>query len=362
MNPNHKLGNPLPQKVAVVRSLPGLGDFLCIVPALRALRTALPEAEIALVGLPQVRDLVARFEEYIDRLIEFSGYPGIPEGWHSPRKLPAFLEQMHRQNFNLALQLHGSGIISNSFTVLLGATYNAGLFLPGQYCPDPERFLPLREQQSEVQRYLQLMEFLGIPIQGEALEFPILESDWEQLQQIPEIKALTPGEYACIHPGASVCDRCWSPLQFACLGDTLSKWGLKIILTGTRKELQLTQTIAKAMHAPVVNLAGKTRLGSLAALLKGAQLLVCNDTGISHLAAALSLKSVVIFSTSDPRRWAPLNHQLHRVVTRQPTRPRQTADRTNFPVCDLPTPDERVLETVLIQAKNLLNLEVNYAI
>jgi ADP-heptose:LPS heptosyltransferase len=43
-------------------------------------------------------------------------------------------------------------------------------------------------------------------------------------------------------------------------------------------------------------------------------LLVCNDTGISHLADALGTRSVVIFSHSDPQKWAPLNRQLHRVI------------------------------------------------
>lgn len=302
------------KRVAVVRALGGLGDFLCIVPALRSLRAALPDAKIVLIGLPQTRALVTRFSHYVDEILEFPGYPGLSEQVPQLQQVPAFFTAAQNQVFDLAIQMHGSGILTNSLTVMLGAKFNAGFFLPGQYCPDSAHFLPYLSHQSEVRRYLRLLEFLGMSAQGEELEFPLNESDQQALRAIQATHDLRPGEYVCIHPGASVSDRCWQPENFAVVADQLAKRGLRVVLTGSAAELPLTQSVAKAMQAEALNLAGCTSLGALAALLQGARSLICNDTGVSHLAAALRVPSVVIFTGSDVDRWAPLNRVRHRVV------------------------------------------------
>ncbi|HEY9607688.1 MAG TPA: glycosyltransferase family 9 protein, partial [Allocoleopsis sp.] len=230
------------------------------------------------------------------------------------QKIPAFLQLTQEMQFDLAIQMHGSGLITNPLTVMLGARFNAGFFIPGQYCPDESRFLPYFAQESEVRRYLRLLEFLGIPSQGEALEFPIHEGDRQELRKIDEVRHLIKGKYVCIHPGASTPARCWLPERFAAVADALAHLGLSIVLTGSQHEVDLCMRVASLMKAPSINLAGRTSLGALATLLQDACLLVCNDTGVSHLAAALQVKSVILFTQSDPERWAPLDRDRHRTV------------------------------------------------
>ena len=313
---DHRLGEPLPERLAIVRALPGLGDMLCIVPAMRALRAALPKAHVTLIGLPQARDFAQRFRAYLDDFIEFPGYPGIAERTPIVHQLPGFFTGAHQRDFDLALQMHGSGITTNPFTVLLGAGRNAGLYLPGQYCPDEERFLPYPAHEPEPWRFLRLIQFLGIPLQGDELEFPLDDGDGQSLRAIDAAHELAPGQYVCIHPGASYPARRWSPQRFAAVADNLARRGLRIVLTGTAAEQEITAAVSQAMNHHAIDLAGHTGLGALAALLSGARLLVCNDTGVSHLAAALAVPSVVIFLVTDPNRWAPADGQRHRVAGR----------------------------------------------
>ena len=130
-----------PQRVAVLRAL-ALGDLLCAIPALRAFRAAWRDAEITLVGLPWARQFAERFEGYIDRFVEFPGWPGLPEREPLLGRIPDFLAAMQREEYDLAIQLHGSGTIVNSLIALLGAKRTAGFFPPGYFCPDPRTFAP----------------------------------------------------------------------------------------------------------------------------------------------------------------------------------------------------------------------------
>ncbi|MBW4527375.1 MAG: glycosyltransferase family 9 protein [Phormidium tanganyikae FI6-MK23] len=300
------------EKIAIVRALPGLGDFLCAVPALRSLRAAYPKVKVSFIGLPNSQGLIERFELYIDEFVALPGYPGLPEQPADPSALPDFFAEMRSRMFDLAIQMHGSGTVTNPLTLKLGATRTIGFFHPSQVCPDLTSFLPFVETEHEILRYLRLLEFISIPASDAQMEFPIEERDRQELQALSKLHGLH--RYVCIHAGASVPSRCWSSDRFAAIGEYLAQMGWQVVLTGTCAERGLTEAIARLIKAPTINLAGRTSLGTLAALLEGCKLLVCNDTGISHLAAALRVPSVVIFNGSDPQRWSPLDQQRHRSI------------------------------------------------
>ncbi len=281
---------------------------------MRALRCALPQTEITLIGLPWAHELAARFSHYIDRFLAFPGFPGMPEQPLEVARIPPFLVAAQALRFDLAIQMHGSGQISNLVAMLLGARKTAGFFAPGQFCPDPDRFLPFPENEHEVWRPLRLLELLGIPHRGDTLEFPLTDSDREALASQPEAAALTPGAYACIHPGANAVYRRWPAERYAAVADSLAAQGLTIVLTGTAGEAAVTNAVARAMQGPAIDLAGRTSLGALGVLIAGAALLVSNDTGVSHLAAALRTRSVIIAPESQVMRWAPLDWARHHVI------------------------------------------------
>lgn len=301
-------------RIAVFRALPGLGDLLCAVPALRALRQARPDVEVTYVGLPETESLVRRFPRYVDRFLAFPGFPGLPDRRPDVRRLPGFLAAAQSSSFDLAIQLHGSGELTNAVVALLGARRAAGHYRKSSPPGDCAHFLPWIEGCSEVRRNLRLMAHLGWPSDDERLEFPIATGADAELDAIDGLAAIAGSPIVCLHPGAMVPGRRWSPAGFAEVGDRLAEAGNAIVLTGGRGERDLTALVASLMDQPAVDLAGKTSLDALAALYRRSALLVCNDTGVSHLAAALGVPSVVVFRTSDKRRWAPLDARLHRPV------------------------------------------------
>jgi ADP-heptose:LPS heptosyltransferase len=294
-------------KIAILRALQ-LGDLLCVIPAVRAIRGAYPGARIALVGLPWARELAMRFAGYFDGFLEFPGFPGMPERAPDVAQIPPFFHHAAGEKFDLVLQMHGSGELSNPVAVLMGGTLTAGFYRPGRFRPDDQRFFPWRDDEHEVLRWIRLVRELGIEPRGAQLEFPLAE------RERAEARSLGLGEYAVLHVGSQLPSRRWPAERFAEVGDALAAEGLRVVLTGTASENSLVRKVAQEMREPPIDLAGRTTLGTLAAVIARARLLVCNDTGVSHMAAALRTPSVVVACGSDPRRWAPLDRELHRVL------------------------------------------------
>jgi ADP-heptose:LPS heptosyltransferase len=302
------------ESLVVFRAL-HLGDMLCAVPALRALRTSLPRAHIALAGLPWAQQFVQRFASYLDEFISFPGHPALPEQAPQAERIAPFYADMCGRGFTLALQLHGSGDITNEIVSGFGAKAMAGFCRGDATQTDKTVLYPYPEAGAEPERLLALIDRLGGVAAGADLEFPLQQQDHHELEQSGVAAGLAPGSYICIHPGARMRDKCWPPERFAQVADRLAaEFGVAVVVTGSADEADLAREVARHMQAPVINAAAPISIGAMAALMGGARLLVCNDTGVSHIAAGLKLKSVVIFSKADIARWAPLDRHNHRCI------------------------------------------------
>jgi len=300
------------EHIAVFRAL-NLGDLLCSVPALRGLRKAAPHAHICLIGLENARPLVERFKHYIDELIVFPGLGFFPEQQADEEKLPGFYRRMQARHFDLALQMHGDGTHSNGVVRQLGARHEAG-FVPPSHSEQPGRWIHWPDERHEIHRYLALLEHLGLPPEEARLEFPLTAEDQRAAGLLLTRKGLEASRTVILHPGARLASRRWPIERFAQVGRALAAEGWQIAVTGSLGEAALVQALVARIGVEAVDLCGATSLGELAAVLSRCRLLVCNDTGISHVATAVDAPSVVIASGSDVKRWAPLDAHLHPVL------------------------------------------------
>src|ERR1051325_3065597 len=141
--------------VAIFRALQ-LGDMLCAVPALRALRAALPHARITLVGLPWAQQFAARFNRYINDFVAFPGHAALGEQPVQQDLLLGFYTAMQSRRFSLALQMHGSGEISNGIVKCFRAQQVAGYAPMESFNAEPF-FLPYPNDGPEPLRLLDLV-------------------------------------------------------------------------------------------------------------------------------------------------------------------------------------------------------------
>lgn len=310
-------------RIAIFRAL-NLGDMLCIIPTVRAIRAAWPGADIHLIGLPWQKDFVRRFKHYFDHFIEFPGWPGLPEQEPDLERIPTFLRDVRNMRYDLLFQMQGNGEITNTLCATWGSQRMCGLRKPGEYAPDENMFPVSTDDEHEVIRFFKLLKCLDIPPRGTSLEFPIDESEESSARARLKSLKLEPHRFVCIHPGARDIRRRWPVDNFAFIANKLAHAPYPIVLTGSAQEAAILSSLQEKIDRPVINIVetfGHLSIGELAGMLKYARLLISNDTGVSHVASALKLPSVVIFSPySNPHRWRPLDTQRHIIVSAEASR------------------------------------------
>src|SRR5690606_9757465 len=109
---------------------------------------------------------------------------------------------------------------SNAVVWMLGARACTG-FVRDASAPPPG-FMPWPDAEPEIQRYLSLMVFLGVPPRGTGLEFPLTDGDRAEYAALAARHGLAAGGYVCVHPGARLPTRRWPPERFAAVADELA--------------------------------------------------------------------------------------------------------------------------------------------
>ncbi|MPZ13105.1 MAG: glycosyltransferase family 9 protein [Chloroflexi bacterium] len=301
-------------KIAVLRAN-GLGDLVFALPSLVALRARYPGAEIVLLGREWMRDFLAGRPGPIDRVEPVPAVPGLglldsdSYSIDETARLEHFFAAMRREQYDVAVQIHGGGSHSNPFLQRLGARYTVGL--KAADAPPLDRWVPHTYFQHEVMRYLEVVALLGATTSEIEPRIDVVPSDVdESLRVVPhDVKAM-----AVLHPGATDPRRRWPVERFAAVGDALARAGARVGVSGIRTEWQLVQGGVEAMEEPAVDLSGRLSVNGLCGLLSRSSVVVSNDSGPLHLAAAVGARTTGIYWCGNFINGGPLTRTRHRTA------------------------------------------------
>ena len=294
-----------PQTSLLVRATNWLGDAVMTTPALAGVREGFPDARIVLLAKPQVAELF-RHHPDVDEVIVYER-PGRHEGIFGRLRMGA---ELRRRRFDGAL------LLQNAFDAALLA-FLARIPERAGYPTDGRRLLlslpvPLPRdilERHEVEYYLCLLDGLGIPRPvPAALKLAVTEEEREAMATRLASHGIERGApIVTINPGATYGSaKRWYPDRFAAVSDALSaEWGAAVVVVGSAAEAPLAGEIEAAARIGVVNLAGKTTVREIMAVLSLSSFLVTNDSGPMHIGAALGVPLVAIFGPTDWRRTSP---------------------------------------------------------
>jgi heptosyltransferase-2 len=284
----------------LIRATNWVGDAIMALPALRAVRTRFPEAEITILARPYVA-FIYKNQRVCDNMM-FVDYKRDMVG------------EIREQKFDKAL------LLQNAFEAAWFA-WRAGILERIGYARDGRSLLltkavpvpkPGEIPSHEQYYYLELLRRAGWLDSLPNETFIGLDVPEENRQRAAKFlcsNGVRPDSLRiAIGAGASYGSaKCWPPGRFAELANRLqAQSAVDIILFGTAAEEPVSSAIADGMHRPPIDLTGKTPIDDLPALLSQCHLFIGNDSGAMHVAAAVGLPVVAVFGPTDPFGTAPV--------------------------------------------------------
>lgn len=300
-------------KNVVVRGTNWVGDAVMQIPALREVRRIFPRSRLTLATRSWAQGL---FEDadFIDQILPFEKDDSVFRQAGAWRK----------KKFDLAI------LLTNSFESALAAKLGKAKYRMG-YAAEGRSFLlshafPVPEWKNsrhEINYYLNLMGEVEKTLFGETkvfaaepkFELSVSENRKNRAREIlqtggvdlsKKIIALCPGS-------TNSRAKRWQAASYAKLNDRLqNELNVEVILIGSKDESEVSREVAERAQIKPVVLTGNTTLAEVTAILSVSDLLVSNDTGPAHIAAALGTKTLAIFGPTNPLTTRPVNAEIIR--------------------------------------------------
>ena len=288
----------------LIRGVNWIGDAVMTTPAIGVVRRHFPQAELTVLANPLVAELFSP-HDWVDRVVVFDR-KGAHRGVRGRLRLAS---ELRKRSFDLAI------ILPNSFDSALvpwlaGIPVRVGkssdgrsLLLTGRYSEDETE--PLRH---EVRYYLNLVRHFGITGEDVAPRLCVTPEEERATGLLLAGKGIMAGDRVlAINPGATYGSaKRWYPDRFAEVALRLAaEWRARIVILGSSGEAGIAADIEQRLEGASLNMAGRTTVRELMALIKRSDFMITNDSGPMHIAAAFGVPLVAIFGPTDHTGTSP---------------------------------------------------------
>ena len=298
-----------------------LGDSLMSTPAIAELKGAIPSSKITVAvsdwAVPAVKS-----NPDIDEIWNI-GMVGIPRKygiWSYIR----FVRQMRSAGYDACFVLDRSPLMGLA-CLMGGIPIRLGIDSVGRGFALTHRVSETNGV-NEATLYLDVVKAAGVPVTGMHAKFRPSHKDILTIQNtaselgldLAKCIAIAPG--GGVNPGNSALSKRWSPYAYAQLVDHIfENTSVTPILVGTQSDAGNIQVVMDRSVAPCVDLHGTTSFGELGALISKCQAFVGNDSALAHLAAAVDVAGVAVFTVTDPRAFKPSGRFIRTVIAGERT-------------------------------------------
>jgi ADP-heptose:LPS heptosyltransferase len=285
-----------------------------------AIRTAYPRAHLTLLtspvngNFPGASDLLSDSDLFDEVLVylnrEVTGF----------RKRLGFLRSMRRRHFDIWIELPQELAGPwNQLRNLLAARFIGVRWGYGWGFVTTIRLWVQAQSEilrfpNEVEKLLGIVRRAGIPI-GAEVRFPI-KLDAVIQNSVDRLLGNVTHRLIAIAPGAKRSLSLWPVERFIKVGRYVASIGFQVVVVGGAADASACQAVAQGIAGETINLAGRTSLRESCEVLKRCSMVICNDSGVQHLASAVGTPCISIFSAHDmPGKWHP--YGLENIVLRK---------------------------------------------
>lgn len=300
------ISSPLSPRNILVRMPNWLGDLVMATPILTDLRHHWPEAKITAMCQGAL-GVVIQEDPHIDEVLSFKR----PKGWLNRQSQQEILNPLRQGEYDLGVLLTNS--FSSAWWFWRGHVQNSlgyATHWRSKLLDHPVSFPETRDTQHLVITYKMLLDPVGIPVSQTAPQLYLTPQEQQAARELLATHGIQPTDLLVgINPGAAYGSaKCWLPDRFKTLSQKLLEHSnLKIVYFGDKAGAPLVEDICKGFDDRVINLAGKTNLRQLMALIQACHLFLTNDSGPMHVASALGVPLIALFGSTSDVATSPYN-------------------------------------------------------